>query len=80
VIGLSVEQVNNQLRVVALTAMASRYYINTSTDHAEKMGLMAWIGAKKAKDDLWQVVSGNLLSGPMPLRNLLMSRSIRKTR
>jgi hypothetical protein len=64
---MSVEQLNNQLRVMALTAMASRYYINTSTDHAEKMGLMAWIGAKKAKDDLWQVVSGNLLSGQMSL-------------
>lgn len=77
---MSVEQLNNQLRVMALTTMASRYYINTSTDQAEKMGLMAWIRAKKAKDDLWQVVSGNLLSGLTSLRKLLMSRSIREAR
>jgi hypothetical protein len=54
---------NGQLRTLAFTAIASRYYINTSTEHAEKMGLMAYIGAKKAKDDLWQLVSGNLLAG-----------------
>lgn len=62
-IQLSQEQMNGQLRTLALTAMATRYYINTSTEHAEKMGLMAYIGAKKAKDDLWQLVSGNLLAG-----------------
>jgi hypothetical protein len=63
---MSSEQINGQLRTVALTAMATRYYINTSTEHAEKMGLMAYIGAKKAKDDMWQLVSGNLLAGPNP--------------
>ena len=63
---MSSEQINGQLRTVALTALATRYYINTSTEHAEKMGLMAYIGAKKAKDDIWQLVSGNLLAGPNP--------------
>lgn len=61
---MSSEQINAQLRTVALTAMATRYYINTSTEQAEKMGLMAYIGAKKARDDIWQLVSGNLLAGP----------------
>lgn len=62
----SQEQINGQLRTLALTAMATRYYINTSTEHAEKMGLMAYIGAKQAKDEVWQLVSGNLLSGNLP--------------
>jgi hypothetical protein len=66
VLHMSSEQINGQLRTVALTVMATRYYINTSTEHAEKMGLMAYIGAKKAKDDIWQLVSGNLLSGSTP--------------
>ena len=63
VINLSQDQVNGQLRTLALTAMATRYYINTSTEQAEKMGLMAFVSAKKAKDDLWLLVSGKLLAG-----------------
>ena len=62
-INLSQDQVNGQLRTLALTAMATRYYINTSTEQAEKMGLMAFVSAKKAKHDLWLLVSGKLLAG-----------------
>ena len=60
---LSAEYMDNQLKVISLTAFAARYYINTAPDHAEKMSLMAYVGAQKAHDDVWQLVSGNLLAG-----------------
>jgi hypothetical protein len=63
---MSAELLNTQLRVLSLTAIGLRYYINISTDHAEKTGLMAYVGAKKANDELWQFMSGNLLAGPNP--------------
>jgi hypothetical protein len=54
---------NTQLKILSLTALAARYYINTSTEQAEKMSVMGYVGAQKAHDDLWQLVSGNLLAG-----------------
>ena len=57
---------NSRLRFMALTITMARFYINTSTEHAEKLGLMAYIGAQKSRDQLWQLVDGNLLAG-LPL-------------
>jgi Cohesin loading factor len=57
------EHVNRHLTVIALTALTARYYINVSTEHAEKMALMAHIGAIKGNDHLWHLVSGKLLAG-----------------
>jgi hypothetical protein len=63
---LASEQTNTQLQMLALGVMTSRYFINTSTEQAEKMGLMVYVNAKKGKDELWQLVSGNLLAGIPP--------------
>jgi hypothetical protein len=60
------EHVNRQMGVMALSAIATRYFINTSTDQAEKMALMAYVGAQKGNDRLWQLVSGKLLAGTSP--------------
>src|SRR5277367_217473 len=66
---LASEQTNTQLQMLALGVMTSRYFINTSTEQAEKMGLMVYVNAKKGKDELWQLFSGNLLAGiPLCLR------------
>jgi hypothetical protein len=43
--------------------MTARYKINTSTNEAEKCGLMAYIGARKSNNELWGLISGNLLAG-----------------
>ena len=60
------DQTNTQLNMLALGVLTSRYFINTSTEQAEKAGLMVYISAKKGKDELWQLVSGNLLAGITP--------------
>jgi hypothetical protein len=43
--------------------MTARYKINTSITEAEKLGLMAYIGARKSNNELWGLISGNLLAG-----------------
>ena len=69
VLHLASDQTNTQLRMLALGVMTSRYFINTSTEQAEKVGLIVYVAAKKGKDELWQLVSGNLLAGiPLCLR------------
>ena len=69
VLHLANDQANTQLSMLALGALTSRFFINTSTEHAEKAGLMVYINSKKGKDELWQLASGNLLAGiPLCLR------------
>lgn len=70
--------INRQLSVIALSAIATRYFINTSTEQAEKMALMAHISAQKGNDRLWQLVSGKLLAGifNLSLRALLLFREV----
>jgi hypothetical protein len=41
----------------------ARFFVNTSTEQAEKLGLMAYVPAQKSRDQLWQLVNGNLLAG-----------------
>ena len=66
VISSAAGHLNVQLRILALTITMARFYINTSTEQAEKLGLMAYIPAQKSRDQLWQLVNGNLLAGPSP--------------
>lgn len=57
------EYLNWQLRVLSASAMTARYKINTSNYEAEKCGLMAYMGARRSNNDLWGLISGNLLAG-----------------
>ena len=60
---MATDQANTQLKMLAYGVITSRYYINTSTEQAEKAGLAVYVGAKKAKDELWLLVCGNILAG-----------------
>jgi len=60
------EHLNRQLTVIALSAINTRYFINTSIEQAEKMALMAYINAGKGNDQLWQLINGKLLAGTSP--------------
>jgi hypothetical protein len=60
--------------------MTARYKINTSIIEAEKCGLMAYIGARKSNNELWGLISGNLLAGPWPSYLTLIFRNIWQTR
>ena len=66
VLNAAQEHINRQISVIALSALTFRYYINTSTEQAEKMAVMAHISAQKGKDQLFQLVSGKLLAGMKP--------------
>ena len=60
---MGAEQNNHQLGMLALGVKTSRYYVNTSTDQAERAALMVYVAAKKTRDELWQLISGNVLAG-----------------
>lgn len=60
------DQTNRQLMMLSLGVKTSRYFINTSTDQAERAALMVYVAAKKAKDELWQLISGNILASIPP--------------
>jgi hypothetical protein len=63
VIRYGTEYLNTQLHTLSFSAMTARYKINTSIHEAEKCGLMAYIGARKSNNELWGLISGNLLAG-----------------
>jgi hypothetical protein len=63
VINICTDQMNMQLRILGLTLMSARYYINTNTITAEKTALMGYIGAQKSQDALWQLQGGKILAG-----------------
>ena len=62
---------NMQLRILGLTLMSARYYINTNTITAEKTALMGYIGAQKSQDALWQLQGGKILAGQTPFFKLM---------
>jgi hypothetical protein len=63
---------------MSLCAITARYQINTSTDQAEHLGAKAYSASKRAKDHVWQLVSGNLLSGLALLAIILIIEVYRK--
>jgi hypothetical protein len=71
VINTCTDQMNMQLRILGLTLMSARYYINTDTVTAEKTALMGYIGAQKSQDALWQLQGGKILAGHNPFYTLM---------
>jgi hypothetical protein len=71
VITQSHELTNTQIRLLGFIGLADRYFKDISTEQVEKLGMMAYIAAKKAHNELWFYITGNLLSGFFLLEGLM---------
>ena len=47
--------------------LAGRYYIDISTEQAERLSQMAFVAAQKAQNVLWLYITGVMLSGILSL-------------